>query len=29
VIYVADLGGTVYQITDTLASQPRRRAAKK
>ena len=28
-IYVADLGGTVYQITDTLASQPRRRAAKK
>jgi glucose/arabinose dehydrogenase len=28
-IYVADLGGTVYQITDTLAPQPRRRAAKK
>ncbi|HEY8182253.1 MAG TPA: PQQ-dependent sugar dehydrogenase, partial [Thermoanaerobaculia bacterium] len=28
-IYVADLGGTVYQITDTLASQPRRRAVKR
>jgi glucose/arabinose dehydrogenase len=28
-IYVADLGGTVYQITDRLAPQPRHRAAKK
>jgi glucose/arabinose dehydrogenase len=28
-IYVADLGGTVYQITDTLALQPRRRAVKR
>jgi glucose/arabinose dehydrogenase len=28
-LYVADLNGTVYQITDTLGPQPRRRAAKK
>jgi len=28
-LYVADLGGTVSQITDSLAAQPRRRAVKK
>jgi glucose/arabinose dehydrogenase len=28
-LYVADLNGTVYQITDTLGPQPRRRAVKK
>ncbi|MDQ6800418.1 MAG: PQQ-dependent sugar dehydrogenase [Acidobacteriota bacterium] len=28
-VYVADLNGAVYQITDAVAPQPRRRAAKK
>ncbi|HEX9500216.1 MAG TPA: PQQ-dependent sugar dehydrogenase [Thermoanaerobaculia bacterium] len=28
-LYVADLAGAIYQITDTLAAQPRRRAVKK
>jgi glucose/arabinose dehydrogenase len=28
-LYVADLNGAVYQLTDTLAAQPRRRAVKK